>query len=632
MRSRQALILSIILFPVILLIYCNNRNSSAESAFLNLNDSVKYVGMQTCLKCHSDKHETFIHTGMGKSFDHASLSKTSSKDTKHAFVFDKRKNFWYHPYWQNDSMFIEQFRLNGDDTVFKRIEKISYIIGSGQHTNSHIWNENGFLFQAPITYYTQEKLWDLAPGASDFNGVGFERIISSECMNCHNMYSQFDFTSVNKFVSVKTGIECERCHGPGALHVQEKFAGHLVDTKNETDFTIVNPKRLSRDLQTELCQRCHMQGITVLNENKTVFDFKPGMKLNEVMNVFMPRYTNDNLFIMASHADRMKQSKCYSGTSTFTCITCHDPHISVEETPLDKFNETCKSCHHESCTNSPELNKMANDNCVQCHMPLSPTLDIPNVQIHDHKIRIVTNPDSGLQKFTHLECMTTPNPSALLMAQGYLATFESYSSQPFLLDSCKKYLDLTTEKTELNFQTLIHYYFLENDFNSIVHLTISKSVKLENDAWTCYRIGESFQQIQEFNTALPWFLRAIELMPNVTEFLNKTATCYLSLNLNADAEKIIDKIIDLNPKDEEANCNKGFCLLMKGDMIGSKTYYEKSLALNPDYVTVLLNLGGWYYLNKSKQQSIFYFNRVLSIDPNNVQAVQSLNMIKNLNW
>ena len=42
-------------------------------------------------------------------------------------------------------------------------------------------------------------------------------------------------------------------------HVQEKQAGNIVDTSKTPDYTIVNPRRLSTELQNNICQRCHLQ-------------------------------------------------------------------------------------------------------------------------------------------------------------------------------------------------------------------------------------------------------------------------------------------------------------------------------------------------------------------------------------
>jgi hypothetical protein len=128
-------------------------------------------------------------------------------------------------------------------------------------------------------------------------------------MSCHNAYPNIMPGSKNKFVSIPQGIDCERCHGPGSIHVREKQLGHLVDTATMIDYTIVNPKKLPYDLQVDVCQRCHLQGDAVLAEGKSFFDFKPGQKLSDYINVFLPRYKGDQQsFIMASHADRLKQS------------------------------------------------------------------------------------------------------------------------------------------------------------------------------------------------------------------------------------------------------------------------------------------------------------------------------------
>ncbi|MFI5135658.1 MAG: hypothetical protein ACHQD9_07380, partial [Chitinophagales bacterium] len=59
-------------FAGALLVFCNHPQQQAEtSVYKNLSDTARYVGMQTCRKCHENVYQTFIHTGMGESFDHA---------------------------------------------------------------------------------------------------------------------------------------------------------------------------------------------------------------------------------------------------------------------------------------------------------------------------------------------------------------------------------------------------------------------------------------------------------------------------------------------------------------------------------------------------------------------------------
>ncbi|MFM9007464.1 MAG: hypothetical protein ACKORE_02665, partial [Bacteroidota bacterium] len=250
----------------------------SRTSYAGLTDSAFYVGIETCASCHSNVHSTYIHTGMGSSFGKATREKSSADFSGHPVVHDPYRNLNYHPYWSGDTLFFREFRMDGNDTVHLREERIDYVVGSGQHTNSHLWSSNGYLYQAPLTYYTQKGRWDLPPGFEQGNNTRFNRIIGTECMTCHNGLPEFVTGSSNKYALVKGGIDCERCHGPGSIHVREKSMGILIDTSKSIDYSIVNPAKLPIDLQFDVCQRCHIQGNAVLQPGKTFADFKPGMK------------------------------------------------------------------------------------------------------------------------------------------------------------------------------------------------------------------------------------------------------------------------------------------------------------------------------------------------------------------
>src|SRR5687767_2190760 len=131
-------------FLLCLLSVCRNSETAKVESYLNLSDTVGYVGMQTCRSCHEDVYRTFIKTGMGQSFFFATKEK-SAADFNGDVVYDSVKNFYYRPFWKEDSLFVQEFRLEEKDTVYNRTEPISYIVGSGQHTNSHICNFKGYL-------------------------------------------------------------------------------------------------------------------------------------------------------------------------------------------------------------------------------------------------------------------------------------------------------------------------------------------------------------------------------------------------------------------------------------------------------------------------------------------------------
>src|SRR4030095_965239 len=173
-------------------------------------------------------------------------------------------------------------------------------------------------------------------------------------------------------------------------------------------------------------------------------------------------------------------------------------------------------CHggQKGCTLPIEKRQVVNDNCFQCHMPVSEAIDIPHVTVHDHRIHVpVTNEEKNeIQKFTGIECMTTTNPSALLMTRGYLQTFEAFSPQPYLLDSALHYLQKADEKKDrLYIYERIRYYYLKNDFGEVVNLSAGIDTATIRDSWTAYRIGEGNYQAGDFGRALMFYQRAANL-------------------------------------------------------------------------------------------------------------------------
>ncbi len=618
-----------------LLIYCNQNitGEKANLSYLNLNDTVSYVGMNTCKTCHPNIHKTFIHTGMGRSFDRATSEKSFADFGSYALVFDEKSNFYYKPFFRDSTFYITEFRLENGDTTHRRTEKISYIIGSGQHTNSHIMDENGYIFQVPITYYTQEKRWDMAPGFKEEN-LRFDRFLTPECITCHNHFPKHVNGSLNKYESMPKGIECERCHGPGEIHVQQKMKGILVDTSKYIDYTIVNPRDLPRELQMDLCQRCHLQGVAVLEEGKTFFDFKPGMKLSDVFNVFLPRYSDSHEnFIMASQADRLRESKCYTESEELTCLTCHNPHLSIESTEKSNYNKACNSCHKDTNISFCSLSKTALDekgnNCVACHMPPSGSIDIPHVNITDHfisrvralKNKSVSNAEKKeIARFLGLKILTKEKASPLEMAKGYIAQYDKYTKNEEILDSAKYYLDRSELAMNQKIKTLIHYYFAAEDYNNIIK-TVNENLEIEiADGWTAYRIGEAFFKNNDYPKALLFYKKAITATPYNLDFQEKLGAAYIAMQYLPKAMQTFEFVIKENPKRKIAQCNLGYVKALMGKFDEAEKQYDFAIALDPDYEQALLNKASLLFQKKNKAESLKLLNRILKINPENQQA------------
>lgn len=656
------------LILLLAIIKCNpsdNTQSTTNNQYLNHSDTARYVGINTCRQCHSAIYDSYIKTGMGKSFDRASKQKSSAKFEAHTVIYDSYKDFYYHPFWDGDNFKIMEFRMKGKDTIYKRIEQVDYIIGSGQHTNSHIFTTNGYLHQMPMTYYTQKGQWDLPPGFENGANTRFSRKIGLECLSCHNSYPDFVMGSENKFDEIPEGINCERCHGPGSIHVQQRQMGIKIDTSKYIDYSIVNPGKLPIDKQFDVCQRCHLQGNSVLKEGKSFFDFKPGMKLSDFITTFLPRYKNsDDQFIMASHADRLKQSKCFIKSfkpetdssslrpykTSLTCVTCHNPHVSVKETGKEIFNNACKNCHTSKtvnglCTEKEEIRNAVQDNCVKCHMPVSGAIDIPHVSVHDHYIRkpIQKEEIEKVKEFIGLYAVNEKNPGNSLKALAYIQQYEKFDKNDIFLDSAQRFLsDKAIADVKTNFELLVHLNFMKQNFSKI--LGYVKQIGKENlintvlinrswdnsNAWTLYRIGEAYYTTGDILNAYLFYKKADELAPFNPEFKNKLGASLMAQNKVQQAIPIFELILHEDPKFVPAINNLGYANLISGNVENADKLYKEALQLDPDYEPLLMNVAGFNIYKKDFKQAKVFLQTVLKNNPKNTQAKEILGKIVNL--
>src|SRR5262249_45438115 len=130
--------------------------------------------------------------------------------------------------------------------------EVQYVVGSGRRGQTYLIDRDGYLFQSPITWYPQERRWDLSPGYRKENAHS-TRVVTEQCLFCHANRVEQVKTSVNRFeppLFRGQSIGCERCHGPGALHVRRP---EVVDGR---DLTIVNPRHLEPALRESVCEQC----------------------------------------------------------------------------------------------------------------------------------------------------------------------------------------------------------------------------------------------------------------------------------------------------------------------------------------------------------------------------------------
>ncbi len=651
------------LIPLLIVnIQCTNRAKEKEAIpdqYASLDPKNSYIGMNACRECHQSIYDSYILTGMGQSMDVASRKKSSADFGNHPAVYDAHLDFYYTPFWDQDTLRILEYRLDGNDTIYKRTETVKYIVGSGQHTNSHIMSTLGYLNQMPLTFYTQKGKWDLPPGFENGGNSRFSRLIGLECITCHNSLPEFVPGSENRFDFVDSGINCERCHGPGAVHVADKRAGKIVDVVTGIDYSIVNPAKLPIDLQLDVCQRCHIQGNAVLEDGKSFLDFRPGMKLSDVMNVFMPVFRGgEHEHIMASHVERMKMSRCFTQSKlnaekspadklrpykdALTCVTCHNPHVSVKVTGTGLFNNACNNCHTGInkivCTEKESKLKALNFNCVKCHMPASGATDIPHVSVHDHFIRkpVDETKIEKIKQFAGIVCINNPEPGNTSIGKAFIAYHEKFNFGKEVLDSAKKYFPSSTAKqVKEHFTPLVHIAFLETNYREVIKYvstypeiksTLNKVTMTNDHAWTAYRIGESYRATGDIKSASEYFEIAYRLAPSIHDFTNKHATALVQLNKHEEAKKVLKRAIHDYPNYPPALTNLGYLMLLtEQDTASARKLYDRALALDPDYDQAVLNKSGLLVMLGKRQDAYQLLTRFLKRKPGHIQAQQLIN-------
>src|ERR1035437_8449281 len=63
---------------------------------------------------------------------------------------------------------------------------VAFVIGSGAHAFGYLFQIGDHVFQSPVSYYTNRRLWDVAPGYEFDPHPDLSRPVTAECLFCHS--------------------------------------------------------------------------------------------------------------------------------------------------------------------------------------------------------------------------------------------------------------------------------------------------------------------------------------------------------------------------------------------------------------------------------------------------------------
>jgi len=590
-----------------------SEQPSGFTAFRNVTDAVTYVGDEACFSCHEEQYLGFKEHGMARS-----LYRLTPENKVETFggvtVYDANGGFYYRPFEEQGRFFLEEYRQNKDSQKTHRlVREMAYVVGSGTAARTYLDENNGRFYELPLTWYTQTDTWDFSPGYQVAN-KRFDRVVPDRCMACHNSYpTAVPFTN-GKYSDVPLGIGCERCHGPGALHVDERLAS--PEPAADIDDSIVNPAHLPFERRLDVCQQCHLNTtVSILRAGRGAYDFRPSQSLQDYVAFFSvdtPQAGGEISVI--SHADRMKRSACFIQAQAegkpMECVTCHDPHQGFRSAGDAYFNQTCQTCHPAAAlearlkTDTAIKQHTLSANCIACHMPKVEAEEAPHSSFTDHWIR-VTEKDPPLTPLpVHDEVALHPYyavdadgvEGGLYEGMAYVV-YGQQRADPAILETGIRRLEaaLADEPAMGEAQFLL---------------------------------GFAYVQTGRAEAALPALEEAVRLGPGIPERLNALAQAYEATGRDPiRIARLYQRALDRQPALAEIRVNYGRFLETQGRLDEALAAYQQAVAEQPWFATGHYNLGTAYLQRGDLEAGEQALKKALALDPGYAEAWGNLGLL-----
>jgi Flp pilus assembly protein TadD len=522
-------------------------------------------------------------------------------------------------------------------------KRIDYVIGSGNHAHTYLHRSpEGKLIELPVSWYTElGGSWAMSPGYDQPSQMDFRRAIGTDCMFCHNGYPQLDEDANHSDAAIfpanlPEGIDCQRCHGPGAAHVKE------AET-HDTDLVairaaIINPAHLTRDRQMDVCKQCHLETTSlplpnsIRKYNRTAFSFRPGESLTDYAFYFdhKPGTSFDDRLEVAHQAYRLAKSQCFL-KSQMTCITCHNPHQAYRgEQAVARYVAACEKCHS---TPHPYIKGVATitaqSNCLDCHMWKRRTDDVVHVVMTDHFIQRFKPKADLLAPLKEIiptyrgEVIPYYPKSLNDLPQGELYNAVAQVSSETNLQAGLPYLQsiLEREKTAeggFYFELAIAYAKSGNDAEAVRWLDETLR-HTEHPSSTLRELAAALSRLNQLPRAVTIGEQAVTATPNDPLALTNLGNIYLRMNRIQDAQTALHKALSIDPDNSEANNLLGLVQTQMNNP-EAEASFRNAIRIQPNLVEAQINLGSLLMNRRDIPQAEFYLQEAIRLEPNSAEA------------
>jgi len=589
---------------------------------------------------------------MGRSVTVPSPSNTIEDYQQRNTVYHQPSGLFYTMLERDGVFYQRRHELGFDgketDTVEERID---YVIGSGNHARSYLHRvPDGRLIELPLTWYSEGAgYWGMSPGYDQPHQQDFRRAVDGECLSCHDGYPRSakfpDHRNMGEAFfpnEIPTGIDCQRCHGPGSSHVQAALTGKA--SPEEIRRLIVNPASLGRDRQLEVCMQCHLETDSLEKPNefrrygRDLDAYRPGEPLGD-FKIFFDQATDtgkDDKFQIAHQVYRLRMSACFR-RSQMTCLTCHDPHQSYRRADSTKhYLAVCQSCH-SAVVHKAEL--PAGSNCLTCHMPKRRTEDVVHVVMTDHFIQQV-KPARDLLASMSVVIDAPRNHTGVVVYyppqlpqtpenEIYLAVAEVKNGAN--LPSALARLDEAITKfspsdPEVYFE-LGEGYSAAGKADDAIRSYLEALRHRSNFRPAVKQLAATLINQGQFQRAIEVLRPAAMLPPADDALLSDLGNAYLRLHQFGPAQQALRQALELNPEQSVAQNLLGLLAVHKGDAAEAESRFRNAIRRQTDFAEAHNNLGNVLARNGNFAEAAYHFQRAMAIDPALAEAHYSYGII-----
>ena len=494
---------------------------------------------------------------------------------------------------------------------------IGLVYGVGAETDEvyFTWQEDR-LSELPMSWLHPLSEWGTAGFDRDGSG-DFSRGTTPRCMECHNTWMDHTPGTRNQYKreTMILGVTCEVCHGPGRDHV----AFHQTHPEARSGQAVVHPKRLSRELQMDLCAQCHSNA---LKHRGPAFNYRPGQPLEAHYKTLATKNPEEDH--VANQVTYLRESKCFQKSETLTCITCHNPHKARAVHDRGAGRSACMECHQiADCRERNRLPAAVQDDCVGCHMPKGNKIQVcfdtaktpyyAPVAKWEHRIAIhhVARDEVLLAWY-----QTQSDAHSLgLVSQLSNSLSEHWLSQA---EQCRR---------EYRFLAAIEAYrqALRLKSNSATQEKLSEveAIQTALDA----DMTKALHQIQEgrFDEALEVVKQILAVKPNHAKAHGSLGTLYAIKGQNELAAEHWQAVAKHDPDDPYGESMLGWQAYLGGKPEEALEAYRRAEEIEPYDAKINYHTGLALVKLERWPDVIARFRKLLVIDPNHIEGNLGLN-------